>query len=43
MSAKVPAGRDLSRGGANFSVLAKPSNAAQLMLFIRVDDPNRLP
>jgi glycogen operon protein len=34
-----PLGATLSRGGANFSVFAKHSRAAQLLLFDRVDDP----
>ena len=34
-----PLGATLSDGGANFSVFAKFSNAAQLLLFDAVDDP----
>ncbi len=34
-----PLGATLSRGGANFSVYAKHSRAAQLLLFDRVDHP----
>jgi isoamylase len=34
-----PLGATLSCGGANFSVFAKHSKAAQLLLFDRVDDP----
>ena len=34
-----PLGTTLSCGGANFSVFAKHSKAAQLLLFDRVDDP----
>jgi glycogen operon protein len=34
-----PLGATLSSGGANFSVFAKHSSAAQLLLFDRVDDP----
>jgi isoamylase len=34
-----PLGATLSCGGANFSVFAKHSRAAQLLLFDRVDDP----
>jgi isoamylase len=35
-----PLGATLSRGGANFSVFAKHSRAAQLLFFDRVDDPD---
>ena len=34
-----PLGATLRCGGANFSVFAKRSRAAQLLLFYRVDDP----
>jgi len=34
-----PLGATLCSGGANFSVFAKHSRAAQLLLFDRVDDP----
>lgn len=38
-SKSFPLGATLSRGGANFSVFAKHSRGAQLLLFDRVDDP----
>ena len=38
-SKSFPLGATLSRNGANFSVFAKHSTAAQPLLFDRVDDP----